>query len=105
MSDAHPWARVVVTGGDGVRLVSTLVGDGPPKLADVEVLAYLQLVARRGGGRIELEEVSTLLAGLLDLAGLLQAVGGRPEDRQGPFVITEVVVPGQGCGPAASDTC
>lgn len=73
------WARVVVVGPDGDRRESLLTGNGPPDLAVVEVLALCQLMARRTGGRMWLEEVSPALAGLLDLAGLRREVGGQAE--------------------------
>ena len=55
--------------------------------ASVEVLARLGLAARRSGLRLRLEGASRELAGLLELAGLSEAlgvvgVGGQAEERE-----------------------
>jgi hypothetical protein len=70
------WGQLVVVGADGSRQVVPLAGEGPPDLAVVEGLARLQLLTRRAGGRMWLEDVSPALAELLDLAGLRAAVTG-----------------------------
>jgi hypothetical protein len=45
----------------------------------VEALARCQLITRRAGGRMWLEEVSPGLAELLDLAGLRGELTGRAD--------------------------
>ena len=70
------WGQLVVAGADGSRQVVPLAGAGPPDLAVVEGLARLQLMIRRAGGRMWLEDVSPALAELLDLAGLRAVVAG-----------------------------
>ena len=82
MADVVPWARVVVVGADGTQRVLLLSGEGAPGLPVVQALARLQLMARRTGGRIRLEQVSSALAELLDLAGLRGEVCGQAEDRE-----------------------
>ena len=65
-----PWARMVVATADGTRHVVPLAGEGSPDLALIEALAQFQLLARRAGDQMWLEDVSAALAELLDLAGL-----------------------------------
>jgi hypothetical protein len=79
------WARLVVAEADGTHRVVPLAGDGPPDLAVVEALARCQLMTRRAGGRMWLEEVSPDLAELLDLTGLRQEITGQA-DVPGPDV-------------------
>jgi hypothetical protein len=71
------WARLVVAEADGTHRVVPLAGDGPPDLAVVEALARYQLMTRRAGGRMWLEELSPDLAELLDLTGLRQEMTGQ----------------------------
>jgi hypothetical protein len=75
-------ARLVIVRRDGSREVACLVGPGRPDLGVIETLARLQLVCRRGGDRLHLEEVSAPLGELLELTGLRreferQAEGGE----------------------------
>ena len=77
------WARVVMAGADGTHHVVPLAGHGPPDLAVVEALARCQLLTRRAGGRMWLEEVSPGLAELLDLTGLRGELTGRADP--GPY--------------------
>jgi hypothetical protein len=79
------WARLVIAEADGTHRVVPLAGDGPPDLAVVEALARCQLMTRRAGGRMWLEELSPDLAELLDLAGLRQELTGQA-DAPGPDV-------------------
>jgi hypothetical protein len=83
------WARIIVVGADGARRVVLLAGEGPPDLAVVDMLARCQLMARRTGRRMWLEEVSSALEELLDLAGLRREVGGQAEGREEPLGIQE----------------
>jgi hypothetical protein len=78
VADTAHWARMVVAASDGTQLEVPLAGDGPPDLAVVEALARFQLMARRAGYRMWLEDVSPALRELLDLAGLRQALASQP---------------------------
>jgi hypothetical protein len=78
MAGTVRWARMVVACPDGTHRELLLAGEGPPDLAVVEIVARCQLLARRAGGRIWLEEMSPALAELLDLAGLLDQMGPPP---------------------------
>jgi hypothetical protein len=71
------WARLVMIGPDGTHQVVPLAGDGPPDMSVVEALARWQLITRRVGGRMWLEDLSPLLAELLDLAGLRRELTGQ----------------------------
>jgi hypothetical protein len=82
MADSALWARMVVVAADGSRLTIPLAGDGPPDLAVVEALARFQLMARRAGDRVWLEDVSAALGDLLDLAGLRRQMIRQPERRE-----------------------
>jgi hypothetical protein len=73
------WARLVMAAADGTHHVVPLAGDGPPDLAVVDALARCQLMARRAGGRIWLEDLSPVLAELLDLAGLREVLTGQAD--------------------------
>ena len=81
------WARLVVAEADGTHRVVPLTGDGPPDLAVVEALARYQLMTRRAGGRMWLEELSPDLAELLDLTGLREEMTGQP-GVPGPDVVS-----------------
>ena len=79
------WASMVMTEADGTHHVVPLTGDGPPDLALVEALARCQLMARRAGCRMWLEDLSPGLAELLDLTGLHGELTGQagPEPYSG----------------------
>ncbi|MBO4257604.1 STAS domain-containing protein [Streptomyces griseorubiginosus] len=81
-------------GGAGVVVVD-VAGIGPPGLAAVDLLARLQLAARRAGGRIRLRDPAPSLRALLDLAGLRFEVEGQPEQREPPLGVEEEVEPGE----------
>ena len=85
MAGTVQWASVVMADADGTHHVVPLAGDGPPDLAVVEALARCQLMARRAGSRMWLEDLSPELAELLDLAGLREEVTGQagPEPYSG----------------------
>ncbi|MEV0486340.1 hypothetical protein AB0I69_37820 [Streptomyces sp. NPDC050508] len=81
--------------GTGVVLVE-VVGPGPPGLGTVDLLARLQLTARRtGGGRIGLRAPTPVLRALLDLVGLRFEVEGQVEQREPALRVQEEVEPGE----------
>ncbi|MEV0473221.1 hypothetical protein [Streptomyces prunicolor] len=81
--------------GAGVVLVE-VVGPGPPGLGTVDLLARLQLTARRtGGGRIRLRAPALELRALLDLVGLRFEMEGQVEQREPALGVQEEVEPGE----------
>ncbi|SER38039.1 ABC-type transporter Mla maintaining outer membrane lipid asymmetry, MlaB component, contains STAS domain [Streptomyces sp. yr375] len=62
--------RALLEGGAAGVVVCDVAGVGPPGLAVVELVARLQLAARRAGGRIRLRAPEPALRALLDLVGL-----------------------------------
>ncbi|MEV5531478.1 hypothetical protein [Streptomyces prunicolor] len=81
--------------GAGVVLVE-VVGPGPPGLGTVDLLARLQLTARRtGGGRIRLRAPAPELRALLDLVGLRFEMEGQVEQREPALRVQEEVEPGE----------
>lgn len=79
----------------GVVLVE-VVGPGPPGLGTVDLLARLQLTARRtGGGRIRLRDPAPALRALLDLVGLRFEMEGQVEQREPALGVQEEVEPGE----------
>jgi hypothetical protein len=91
MADFALWARMVVAAADGSRLTVPLTGEGPPDLAVVEALARFQLMAHRAGDRVWLEDVSTALGDLLDLAGLRRQMIRQAEGREQALGVEEEV--------------
>jgi len=91
MAGSALWARMVVAAADGSRLTVPLTGDGPPDLAVVEALTRFQLMARRAGDRVWLEDVSVALGELLDLAGLRRQMVGQAEGREQVLGVQEEV--------------
>lgn len=85
-------ARLEATGAR--VLVCDLAGLGPPGLGSVELLARLQLTARRAGGRIRLRAADPALHALLDLVGLRFEVEGESEQREPALGVEEAVEPG-----------
>lgn len=79
--------------GAGI-VVCDVGGLGPPGLAAVNLLARLQLLARRTGGRIRLRDPDPALCSLLDLVGLRFEVEGHPEQREPALGVEEAVEPG-----------
>lgn len=79
--------------GAGV-LVCDVGGLGPPGLGAVDLLARLQLAARRAGGRIRLRDPDPALRALLDLVGLRFEMEGEPEQREPALGVEEAVEPG-----------
>ncbi|WP_079195302.1 STAS domain-containing protein [Streptomyces acidiscabies] len=55
-------------------------GLGPPGLAQVDLVARLQLVAKRAGGRIRLRNPGPAFVALLGLVGLVLEVEGEAEE-------------------------
>ncbi|MGW0833014.1 STAS domain-containing protein [Streptomyces prunicolor] len=81
--------------GAGVVLVE-VVGPGPPGLGTVDLLARLQLTARRtGGGRIRLRAPAPELRALLGLVGLRFEMEGQVEQREPALGVQEEVEPGE----------
>ncbi len=88
-------ARLETTGAGVV--VCDVAGIGPPGLTAVDVLARLQLAARRAGGRIRLRNPDPALRALLALVALpfevegTVEVEGQPEEREPPGGVEEAV--------------
>jgi anti-anti-sigma regulatory factor len=81
--------------GSGARVVVCDAGGlGPPGLAAVDLLARLELAARRAGGRILLRDADPALHALLDLVGLRFQVEGQPEEREPALGVEEAVESG-----------
>ncbi|MFI0514248.1 ABC-type transporter Mla MlaB component [Streptomyces canus] len=76
-------------------VVCDVAGLGPPGLGTVDLLARLQLAARRAGGRIRLREPDPGLHALLDLVGLRFEVEGQAEQREPARGVEEEVEPGE----------
>ncbi|MER5793463.1 STAS domain-containing protein [Streptomyces sp. NPDC001980] len=82
--------------GPGRRVVVCDVGGlGPPGLAAVDLLARLELAARRAGGRIRLRDPDPALRSLLRFVGLGLQVEGEVEEREPALGVEEEVEPGQ----------
>ena len=103
---AGPVTRDEVTGlSDEVRallrttragvVVCDVAGLGPPGLGTVDLLARLQLAARRAGGRIRLRDPDPALHALLDLVGLRFEVEGQAEQGEPALGVEEEVEPGE----------
>ncbi|MFE9597884.1 STAS domain-containing protein [Streptomyces hokutonensis] len=88
--------RLLEATGAGVVLVAVeTVGPGPPGLGTVDLLARLELTARRAGGRIRLRGPSPGLRTLLDLVGLRFETEGQVEQREPALGVQEEVEPGE----------
>ncbi|MGW3100963.1 STAS domain-containing protein [Streptomyces sp. NPDC001100] len=88
--------RLLEATGAGVVLVAVeTVGPGPPGLGTVDLLARLELTARRAGGRIRLRGPSPGLRALLDLVGLRFETEGQVEEREPALGVQEEVEPGE----------
>ncbi|AVH61192.1 MULTISPECIES: STAS domain-containing protein [Streptomyces] len=86
-------AQLEVTGSGVVDC--DVAGLGAAGLAAVDVLARLELAARRAGGRIRLRNPDPGLRALLDLVGLeFFEAHGQPEEREPAGRVQEAVVPG-----------
>ncbi|MEV7072767.1 STAS domain-containing protein [Streptomyces sp. NPDC091972] len=82
------------TTGAGV-VVCDVAGLGPPGLGTVDLLARLQLAARRAGGRIRLRDPDPGLHALLDLVGLRFEVERQAEQGEPALGVQEEVEPGE----------
>ena len=89
------WCAAVqeLVGGGGV-VVCDVGGVRAPGLGVVDVLARLELAARRGGGRIRLRGPCQGLLGLLDLVGLRLQVEGQAEEGEPALAVEEAVETG-----------
>ncbi|GGY02240.1 STAS domain-containing protein [Streptomyces djakartensis] len=86
--------RALLRGARARVVVCDVGGLGPPGLAAVDLLARLQLAARRAGGRIRLRDPDPALRALLDLVGLRLEVEGQAEEREPALGVEEAVEPG-----------
>ncbi|MBR8643452.1 STAS domain-containing protein [Streptomyces tuirus] len=86
--------RALLRAGPARVVVCDVGGLGPPGLATVDLLARLQLAARRAGGRIRLRDPDPALCALLDLVGLRFEVEGQAEEREPALGVEEAVEPG-----------
>ncbi|MET9194630.1 STAS domain-containing protein [Streptomyces olivaceus] len=75
-------------------VVCDVGGLGPPGLAVVDLLARLELTARRAGGRIRLRDPDPALPALLDLVGLRFETERQVEQREPTLGVEEAVEPG-----------
>lgn len=86
----------VLLEGTGARLVvCDVAGLGPPGLLAVDLLARLQLAARRAGGRIRLRDPAPALCALLGLVGLRFEVEGEAEEGEPALGVEEEVESGE----------
>ncbi|MBN0044400.1 STAS domain-containing protein [Streptomyces actuosus] len=89
----HDVRALLESTGTGV-VVCDVGALGPPGLAVVDLLARLQLAARRADGRIRLRAPDPALPPLLDLVGLCFEVEGEIEEREPAPGVQEAVEPG-----------
>ncbi|MEV7319053.1 STAS domain-containing protein [Streptomyces sp. NPDC093970] len=87
--------RAMLPGRGDRTVVCDVGGLGPPGLAAVDLLARLELTARRAGGRIRLRDPDPALRSLLRFLGLRVQVEGEAEEREPAPGVEEEVEPGQ----------
>lgn len=87
-------ARTLLEATGARTVVCDVAGLGPPGLGAVDLLARLELTARRAGARIRLRDPAPALHALLDLVGLRFEVEGQPEQREPALGVEEAVEPG-----------
>ena len=87
--------RALLEAGRTGVVVCDVGGLGPPGLTAVDLLARLELAARRAGGRIRLRDPAPSLHALLDLVGLRFEVEGQAEQREPALGVEEEVEPGE----------
>ncbi|MGW2211124.1 STAS domain-containing protein [Streptomyces sp. NPDC001781] len=75
-------------------VVCDVAGLGPPGLVQVDLLARLELAARRAGGRIALRGPEPALRALLGLVGLGLQVEGEAEEGEPAGGVEEAVETG-----------
>ncbi|MEU7414222.1 MULTISPECIES: STAS domain-containing protein [Streptomyces] len=86
--------RALLESGRGRVVVCDVGGLGPPGLAVVDLLARLELTARRSGGRIRLRDADPALRALLGLVGLRFQMEGQVEEREPALGVEEAVETG-----------
>lgn len=86
--------RAQLEGTGGGVVVCDVAGIGPPGLGVIDILARLQLVAKRAGGRIRLRAPDPALCALLGLVGLAFDVEGQVEEGEPAGGVEETVEPG-----------
>ncbi|UUU31321.1 STAS domain-containing protein [Streptomyces sp. CA-210063] len=86
--------RAQLEGTGGGVVVCDVGGIGPPGLGVIDVLARLQLAAKRAGGRIRLRGPDPALRALLGLVGLAFDVEGEVEEGEPAGGVEEAVEPG-----------
>ncbi|MEU9398566.1 STAS domain-containing protein [Streptomyces sp. SID4985] len=86
-------ALLVSEGAAGV-VVCDVSGVGDPRLGHVELLARLELAARRVGGRIRLRDPAPALVALLAFVGLRFQVEGEVEEGEPAGRVQEAVETG-----------
>ncbi|MGW0881710.1 STAS domain-containing protein [Streptomyces sp. NPDC002671] len=87
-------ARALLEAGGAGVVVCDVGRLRPPGLAAVDLLARLQLAARRAGGRIRLRDPDPALLALLDLVGLTFEVEGQAEQGEPALGVEEEVETG-----------
>ncbi|MGW7254189.1 STAS domain-containing protein [Streptomyces sp. NPDC054834] len=87
--------RALLNASGAEVVVCDVAGLGPPGLGVVDLLARLELAARRAGGRIRLRDPTPALRALLGLVGLRFQVEGQVEEREPALGVEEEVEPGQ----------
>ncbi|MGW2489605.1 STAS domain-containing protein [Streptomyces sp. NPDC001606] len=90
--------RGLLEGRGGGVVVVDVGALGPPGLAAVELLARLELTARRAGGRIRLRDPDAALAALLELTGLRFQTEREAEQREPSLGVEEAVESGDPAG-------
>ncbi|WP_157880658.1 STAS domain-containing protein [Streptomyces sp. Root1310] len=88
-------ARALMEATGAAVVVCDVAGIGPPGLTAVDLLARLQLAARRAGGRIRLRAPDPALRALLDLVGLRFEVEGEVEEGEPALGVEVEVEPGE----------
>ncbi|MEU5277421.1 STAS domain-containing protein [Streptomyces asoensis] len=86
--------RALLEAAGAPVVVCDVAGIGPPGLVAVDLLARLQLAARRAGGHIRLRAPDPALRALLDLVGLRFEVEGQTEEREPALGVEVEVEPG-----------
>ena len=87
--------RALLESTGAAVVVVDVAAIGPPGLGAVDLLARLELAARRAAGRIRLRDPAPSLHALLDLVGLRFEVEWQAEQREPPLRVEEEVEPGE----------